>query len=161
MKKSELRKLIKEEIIREQMLTEIGVLGVTLGVLGALAIWKGTPALLHIVGGFAHEMADKARAKEAAKKAAQRHDKFLKIAKDIAKKFENDTKLQQMYQELTPIPTTKTGRTSIAKGTHELKKQRAKQLKEIASYIKSKLNNDEVQYFNIVSQYLRTGNIKL
>jgi len=39
-------------------------------------------------------------------------------------------------------------------------KQRTKQLNSIASYVKSKLTNEEMRYFNDISSMLRTGDLR-
>lgn len=150
--KETLRQLIREEIIKEhskqQMLKEdaslIGdiALGVAGGIAGLYALVGGVKLLGAIAAGFAEAFKDRA------KKAKQKAEKEGRIdaVKSIVKKFEGDSTLKGMYQKLTPY--------------NKNPKERAKQLTDIAKYVKSKLTSDEMEYFTDISSMLRTGDIK-
>ena len=75
-------------------------------------------------------------------------DKVKNTIMDIAKKFENDKKLQDMYQALPKYKE---------RGSNS---QRNKGMAEIAKYVKSKLSSEEMKYFYDLNTYLRTGKIK-
>ena len=163
MKLTEFKKLIREEVrkvINEQRLNEdmalVGniALGVAGGLVGLWALVKGGSMVVNALGAAAADLADKMEAK--AKKAAEqaKRDGRLETIKPIVAKFQNDTKLKDMYQAL-PVysnSTTDKGRQNNA--------LRVKQLANIAKYIKSKLSPEEMEYFNDISAMLRTGDIK-
>jgi hypothetical protein len=163
MKAQEFRKLIREEVrkaVNEQRLNEdmalVGhiALGVAGGLVGLWAFLKGGSMVVNALGAAAADLADKMEAK--AKKAAEqaKRDGRLETIKPIVAKFQNDTKLKDMYQAL-PVysnSTTDKGRQNNA--------LRVKQLANIAKYIKSKLSPEEMEYFNDISAMLRTGDIK-
>jgi hypothetical protein len=164
MKASEFRKLIREEVrntVNEQKLNEdlalAGdiALGIAGGFAGLWALFKGVPAVLGTLGNAAGAIADRMekKAKEAA--AIARKDGRLETIKPIIAKFENDTKLKDMYKALPEYSQ------SIAAKSQAQNAERAKQMQAIAKYIKSKLTPDEMQYFTDISAMLRTGDIKL
>ncbi len=131
---------------------------IALGVVGGLAaVWaivKGIPVVVGALGMGASSLVDEIQ-DEARKALAQaRRQGRLETIKPIIAKFENDTKLKNMYKDLPPYSTS-----TSAKGK-ESNVLRTKQLQEIAEYIKSKLTKDEMQYFTDISSMLRTGDIK-
>jgi len=146
--------------INEQSLNEdMALVGdIALGVVGGLAaVWaivKGIPVVVGALGMGASSLVDEIQ-DEARKALAQaRRQGRLETIKPIIAKFENDTKLKNMYKDLPPYSTS-----TSAKGK-ESNVLRTKQLQEIAEYIKSKLTKDEMQYFTDISSMLRTGDIK-
>jgi hypothetical protein len=163
MKATEFKKLIREEVrnaVNEQRLNEdmalVGhiALGVAGGLVGLWALVKGGSMVVNVLGTAAADLADKMEAK--AKKAAEQaeRDGRLETIKPIVAKFQNDTKLKDMYQALPAYSnsTTDKGRQNNA--------LRVKQLADIAKYIKSKLTPEEMEYFTDISAMLRTGDIK-
>jgi hypothetical protein len=142
-----LRKL-KGESVNEEQINEIGVLGVAsgvaLGLVGVIALSKGVNFAKRKFGEAMYNLADKLEKK--VKKIES--DKAKKTIMDIAKKFENDKKLQDMYQSLPEYKE---------RGNNS---QRKKGMAEIAKYVKSKLSSEEMQYFYDLNTYLRTGKIK-
>jgi hypothetical protein len=147
---------ISEQKLNEDMaLVGDIALGVVGGLAGLWALFKGVPAVLGTLGVAAGAMADRMekKAKEAA--AIARKDGRLETIKPIVAKFENDTKLKDMYKALPEYSQSVT-----AKGKAQ-NAERTKQMLAIAKYIKSKLTPDEMQYFTDISAMLRTGDIKL
>ena len=142
-----LRKL-KGESVNEEQINEIGVLGVAsgvaLGLVGVIALSKGVNFAKRKFGEAMYNLTDKLEKK--VKKIES--DKAKKTIMDIAKKFENDKKLQDMYQALPKYKE---------RGNNS---QRQKGMAEIAKYVKSKLSSEEMQYFYDLNTYLRTGKIK-
>jgi hypothetical protein len=164
MKASEFKKIIREEVRKEtnqQRLNEdmalVGdiALGVAGGLAGLWALVKGVPLVVGALGSVAGDLADRmeAKAKEAAAKA--KREGRLETIKPIVAKFQNDTKLADMYQALPPYD--KTFGSTQAQQSNKL---RTKQLQDIAKYIKAKLTPEEMAYFEDVSAMLRTGDIK-
>lgn len=137
-----------EESVNEESINEIGVLGVAsgvaLGLVGVIALSKGVGFAKRKFGDAMYNVADKMEKK--VKKIES--DNAKKAIMDIAKKFENDAKLQGMYQSL---PAYKDGGKNS---------ERKKGMAEIAKYVKSKLSSDEMQYFYDLNTYLRTNKIK-
>jgi len=163
MKKSEFRKLIREEVrkaVNEQRLNEdmalVGdiALGVVGGLAGLWALFNGVPAVLGTLGAAAGAIADKMekKAKQAATIAAK--EGRLETIKPILVKFQNDTKLKDMYKALSPYSD------SVTADARQNNALRTKQLTDIAKYIKAKLTPEEMQYFTDISAMLRTGDIK-
>ena len=137
-----------DESVNEESINEIGVLGVAsgvaLGLVGVIALSKGVGFAKRKFGDAMYNVADKMEKK--VKKIES--DNAKKAIMDIAKKFENDAKLQGMYQSL---PAYKDGGKNS---------ERKKGMAEIAKYVKSKLSSDEMQYFYDLNTYLRTNKIK-
>ena len=142
------KKINKESVVNEETINEIGVLGVAsgvaLGLVGVIALSKGVGFAKRQFGNAMSVVADKMEKK--VKKIES--DNAKKAIMDIAKKFENDKKLQGMYQSL---PAYKDGGKNS---------ERKKGMAEIAKYVKSKLSSDEMQYFYDLNTYLRTNKIK-
>lgn len=160
MKLQEFKKLIREEVrvvVNEQQLQEdLALVGnIALGVAGGLAgLWvlvNGATVAARLLGDAASELGSRLedKAKAAAMKA--RREKRLESVKPLLAKFQNDTKLQSMYQALPPFTTGSKSDTQ--------NKERAKQLQNIAKYIKSKLTPEEMDYFTDLSSMLRTGDL--
>jgi hypothetical protein len=158
-----LKQIIREEVrsvVNKQRLNEdmalVGdiALGVVGGLAGLWAIVKGVPVVLGVLGMGAGELADRMEAKAKKATAIAKKQGRLETIKPIIAKFENDTKLKDMYKALPPYSTS-----TSAKGK-ESNILRTKQLQAIAKYVKSKLTNDEMQYFTDISSMLRTGDIK-
>jgi hypothetical protein len=140
-----------EEFVNEDMGTVLDVaMGVAVGLMGIWALVQGAPAVSRVLGDAAEVIANKAEAK--AKQAAKGQRKEL-IA-EIIKKFEGDTRLEKMYQELTPYTQ------GLTKNQILDNKDRTRQLTTIGNYIKAKLTPEEMKYFTDVSSMLRTGDVR-
>lgn len=155
MKQSELQKIIREEIQKELNEQEVQeslalagtiALGVAGGLVGLWALIKGGAVVGHILGASAEAIGDKM--KQRAKQAIT--DRNKAIVSQIIKKFEGDTKLVGMYKALPAYST------SITQKANTTNKERTKQLKAIAEYIKTQLTPEEMKYFNDISATLRT-----
>jgi hypothetical protein len=137
-----------DESVNEEQINEIGVLGVAggvaLGLVGVIALSKGVNFAKRKFGDAMYNLTDKLEKK--VKKIES--DKVKNTIMDIAKKFENDKKLQDMYQALPKYKE---------RGSNS---QRNKGMAEIAKYVKSKLSSEEMNYFYDLNTYLRTGKIK-
>lgn len=126
---------------------DLGIIDIAIGTAAGIAgLWvlaKGLPVVGAVLGDAAEILGNKVEklAKEAAKK------KRKEFIGEIIKKFDNDTQLKQMYNEL-PEYSPKT------------EKARKKQLTVIGNYIKSKLTPEESQYFTDISLMLRTGDLR-
>ena len=120
---------------------------IALGVAGGLAGLWAAAGVTKFLGRFASAFSERLayRLESAAKEAAKGSKK--EIVSGIVKKFESDTELKSMYSSLPPY-------------SEKTKKERNAQLAKIATYIKSKLTPEEMQYFNDISSMLRTGDIK-
>jgi hypothetical protein len=125
-------------------------MGVAAGLMGLWAIVQGAPAVRRVFGDVADYLADKAEKKA---KMALKNQRKETIA-PILTKFKNDTKLADMYQNLTPY-TQGLNKKQILDN-----KARQKQLIEIGKYIKSKLTPEEMVYFTDISAMLRSGDLK-
>jgi hypothetical protein len=163
MKKSEFRKLIREEVrkaVNEQRLNEdmalVGdiALGVVGGLAGLWALFNGVPAVLGTLGAAAGAIADKMEKKAKQAAAIAKKEGRLETIKPILVKFQNDTKLKDMYKALLPYSD------SVTADARQNNALRTKQLTDIAKYIKAKLTPEEMQYFTDISAMLRTGDIK-
>ena len=145
-----------EEAFMENALTEDAALvgQIALGVAGGLAgLWmliKGGSVVRNVLGAVTYELGKKLESK--AKEAITNRNKA--IAVDIIKKFEGDDKLAGMYKTLPTYSSSITQKANITN------KERTKQLKAIAEYIKTKLTPEEMKYFNDVSAMLRTGGVQ-
>ena len=142
------KRLNTTESVNEGQLNEIGVLGVAggvaLGLVGVIALNKGLNFAKRKFGDAVAVASDKLE-----KKLKQiESDKVKNEIIAISKKFENDKKLQGMYQALPPY---KEGKSN---------KERKKGMAEIAKYVKSKLSEEEMKYFYDLNTFLRTGKIK-
>lgn len=152
MNKQQLKKLIRETIAEEQNTNvnevDIGSAIITGGLGGAAAFfgilavgagWKYASAFAAEVVG---NINDKIRAERVAAAAAAR---YTNVIHPIVEKFKDDMVLKQMYAELPKKDINNDG-------------PRQKQLAKIATYIKSKLSGNELQYFTDVSKALRDSN---
>jgi len=145
-----------EESFMENTLTEDAALvgQIALGVAGGLAgLWmliKGGSVVRNVLGAVTYELGKKLERK--AKEAVT--DRNKAIAVDIIKKFEGDDKLAGMYKTLPAYSSSNTQKANT------INKERTKQLKAIAEYIKTKLTPEEMKYFNDVSAMLRTGSVQ-
>lgn len=132
---------------KEPMQEDLALVGnIALGVVGGLAGLYALVKTTKFLGYVAGEglMALKNKLQSSAKTAARgRRKEFIM---GIVKKFEGDTELQSMYAALPPY-------------TPKTKNERNKQMTKIAAYIKSKLNPEELDYFNDISSMLRTGDL--
>jgi hypothetical protein len=132
-----------EEFVNEDLGIIDIALGAAVGVAGLWALVQGLPVVGRVLGDAAEALANRAEAK--AKQAAKGQRKEL--IGEIIKKFEGDTKLKQMYNDL-PVYTDKTANA------------RKRELTTIGNYIKSKLTPEEMKYFTDVSSMLRTGDVR-
>lgn len=132
---------------KEPMQEDLALVGnIALGVVGGLAglyaLVKTTKFLGFVAGQGLMALGNKLQS--SAKTAARgRRKEFIM---GIVKKFEGDTELQSMYAALPPY-------------TPKTKNERNNQMRKIAAYIKSKLNPEEMDYFNDISSMLRTGDL--
>lgn len=126
-------------------------LGVAAGIAGLWAVVQGLPLVGRALGNAAEALADQveARVKSVAK------GKRKGLIEEIVKKFDSDTKLKQMYQDLPEYMERGDHNRIIRNNT-----ERRKQLTAIGNYIKTKLTPEEMQYFTDISSMLRTGDIK-
>jgi hypothetical protein len=145
-----------EEFVNESLNEDMGMvadvaMGVAAGLMGIWALVQGAPAVSRVLGDAAEVLANKAekKAKEAAK------GKRKELIADIIKKFDGDTQLTKMYQELPEYDAMGSSQKTL-KGNSE----RRKQLTTIGNYIKAKLTPEEMAYFTDVSSMLRTGDLK-
>jgi hypothetical protein len=145
---------VNESIINEDasLIADVAI-GVAVGIAGLWALAKGLPIVGDVLGGAAEAIANRAEAK--AKMAAK--GKRKELIAEIIKKFDDDTKLKQMYQAL-PDYVEFTGKNHNANLTAA--KARKKGLMEIGNYIKAKLTPEEMTYFTDISSMLRTGDIR-
>jgi len=159
MKITEFRKLIREEVrkvVKEQQLNEDMALAgeIALGIVGGLAgLWmliKGGSVVKNVLGAVSYELG-----RSLERKVKQTiTDRNKAVVSQIIKKFEGDNKLTGMYNTLPAYSSSMTPKANITN------KERTKQLKVIAEYIKTKLTPEEMKYFNDVSAMLRTGDMK-
>ena len=142
-------KLLKEN--QEVELNEIDfssagevALGVAGGLVGLYYVIKGARWVNNLLGDAAdligQNMAFKAKKVLKTKRKA--------IIEPMIQKFEGDTTLQDMYKALPTVLPNGKGQDVRRKG-----------LTNIASYIKSKLTPEEMEYFNDISAMLRTGDL--
>lgn len=161
MAKTKLEARINEMESTKEPVNEIGVLAasgaVALGLLGAYGLYKGIKWVGSTLGDAALELAYKLDTAAATKKAVSRKERYLQVIQGIAKKFEGDQQLAQMYQNL---PEYQPGLGLKHSDKVKMNNERTKQLKQIGDYIKSKLTDEELQYFADVSSILRTGELK-
>lgn len=148
-----LEAFLPENIVKEDA-AFVGqiALGVAGGLAGLWALVKGGALVRNILGIVGSELGRKLEAK--AKQAITDANKAT--VSQIIKKFEDDTKLTDMYKTLpvyTKYPKTQKAITA--------NKERTKQLKLIADYIKTKLTPEEMEYFKDISAMLRTSSVKL
>lgn len=145
----------------KEPVNEIGVLAasgaVALGLLGAYGLYKGIKWVGSTLGDAALELAYKLDTATATKKAVSRKERYMQVIQGIAQKFEGDQQLAQMYQNL---PEYQPGLGLKHSDKVKMNNERTKQLKQIGDYIKSKLTDEELQYFADVSSILRTGELK-
>ena len=144
---------IRESVNEDASLIADVAIGVAVGIAGLWALAKGLPIVGDVLGGAAEAIANRAEAK--AKMAAK--GKRKELIAEIIKKFDDDTKLKQMYQAL-PDYVEFTGKNHNANLTAA--KARKKGLMEIGNYIKAKLTPEEMTYFTDISSMLRTGDIR-
>jgi len=156
MKVTELRKLIREEVSRvvneDAALVGQIALGVAGGLAGLWAIVKGAKIAGIVLGSAAEQLGNKLEAK--AKQAITKANKQTVL--QIIKKFESDTKLVNMYKALPAYTEYPKTQKAVAGN-----KDRTKQLKLIADYVKTKLTPEEMQYFTDISATLRNNNTNL
>lgn len=132
-----------EEFVNEDLgIIDIAI-GVAVGITGLWAVVKGIPIVGRALGDVAETLANKVEKK--AKQAARGQKK--EFIAEIIKKFDDDTELKQMYNDL-PEYSKKTA------------KARSSALTKIGNYIKSKLTAEELKYFTDISSMLRTGDIR-
>jgi hypothetical protein len=84
-------------------------------------------------------------------------NKLAKTIEPIVERFKTDTQLQDMYKALPKYAVDRTGVNTDA--TRKQNNERNKQLAKIATYIKSKLQPDELKYFNDISKSLRSSTV--
>jgi hypothetical protein len=144
-----------EEFVNESLNEDAGMvidvaMGVAVGLMGLWGLVQGAPVVSRVFGDAADHLANSAekKAKEAAK------GKRKELIADIIKKFDGDTRLEKMYQELTPYTQ------GITKNQILDNKDRTRQLTTIGNYIKAKLTPEEMKYFTDVSSMLRTGDLR-
>lgn len=142
---------INESTVNEDLGVIDIALGVATGIAGLWAVVQGLPLVGRALGNAAEALADQieARVKSVAK------GKRKGLIEEIVKKFDSDTKLKQMYQDL-PEYMERGDHSRIIRNNTE----RRKQLTAIGNYVKTKLTPEEMQYFTDISSMLRTGDVK-
>ena len=135
---------IRESSINEDasLIADVAI-GVAVGIAGLWALVKGLPIVGDVLGDAAEAIANNAESK--AKMAAK--GKRKELISEIIKKFEGDTRLKDMYNELVPY-------------SDKMPNIRKRQLTTIGNYIKAKLTPEEMTYFTDISSMLRTGDIR-
>jgi len=143
-----------ESVVNEGQLNELGFLmtaaAAAVGIIGAGLLIKGVRFINQKLIDTAYSAAVQLQAKLAAKKAIQDKEQLEATIKPMVSKFENDSKLKQMYSELPEY-----NRYPVSKPAIEGNKKRKEMLKKISIYITSKLTDDEKKYVNDISKYLR------
>jgi hypothetical protein len=133
---------IRESVNEDAGLIADVAIGVAVGIAGLWALVQGLPVVGNVLGDAAEVIANKAEAKAKLAAKGQRRE----LIEEIIKKFDGDTRLAQMYQDLPPYKAN----------AHSA---RARQLSTIGKYIKARLTPEEMKYFTDVSSMLRTGDI--
>lgn len=134
------KKELNEETVNEDIGTIANIaLGVAGGLAGLYAVVKGARWVKNELGSVAFDIAQNMESK-ARKAALQKYEDEIK---SIIVKFDGDSQLASMYETLP----------------EERGAERTKQLKTIANYIKSKLSEEELEYFTDISSMLRTGGL--
>jgi hypothetical protein len=136
-----IRKSLAEDI---QLSEDVGLianiaLGVAGGLAGLYAVVKGAKWVKNELGYAAYLIARNMEGK-AREASLQKYEDEIK---SIIVKFDGDSQLASMYEALP----------------EEKGAERTKQLKTIADYIKSKLSEEELEYFTDISSMLRTGGL--
>ena len=147
--------LLGESEINEDAGMVIDVaMGVAVGLMGLWSLVQSAPLVGRVFGDAAEYLANKSAKK--AKLALK--DKRKETIAPIIAKFKTDTKLADMYQNLTPYSAA----AKLGSSQAGLKAQqgRVNQLTKIGNYIKSKLTPEELVYFRDISAMLRDGDIK-
>lgn len=130
-----------------------GAASVALGILGVVGLVKGLSVAKRLAGETLDFAAGKALNKLNANIDARRKEELLSKIEPIADKFSNDEQLKAMYDSL-PARIDSVSKQAVANN-----EKRNKQLRDIAKYIKSKLTEDEMEHFEDVSKFLRTGTV--
>jgi hypothetical protein len=145
-----------ESVVNEGQLNELGFLmtaaAAAVGIVGAGLLIKGARFINQKLIDTAYSAAVQLKAKLAAKKAIQDKEQLEATVKPMISKFENDSKLKQMYSELPEY-----NRYPVSMPAIEGNRKRQAMLKKISIYITSKLTDDEKKYVNDISKYLRGG----
>ena len=141
--------------LTESLNEDLGIidiaLGAAVGVAGLWALVQGLPVVGRVLGDAAEALANRTEAK--AKQAAK--GKRKELIGEIIKKFEGDTKLKQMYQDLPEYDAMGSSQKTLKANS-----ERRNQLTTIGNYIKSKLTQEEMEYFTDISSMLRTGDVR-
>ena len=160
-RKGTLDELIKEARLRRQgnggQLNELGILGsaiaIALGLTGAYALIKGSSWVKEKLGDASYDLLKKLDTQLKAKKAIEDKAQLMDTIKPMIDRLSEDAKLKQLYAELPEWGS------SISKRQTKINAERAKQLRKIGEYIKSKLTEDEAKYFSAISQFFRKGTL--
>lgn len=152
---------VKEAALRRQgnggQLNELGILGssiaIALGLTGAYALIKGSYWVKEKLGDASYDLLKKLDTQLKAKKAIEDKAQLMDTIKPMIDRLSEDAKLKQLYAELPEWGS------SISKRQTNINAERAKQLRKIGEYIKSKLTEDEVKYFSAISQFFRKGTL--
>lgn len=142
---------INESTVNEDLGVIDIALGVATGIAGLWAVVQGLPVVGRVLGDAAEAIANgvEKKAKQAAK------GKRKELIGEIIKKFDSDTNLKRMYQDLPEYDAMGTNQVTL-----KANNERRKQLTAIGNYIKTKLTSEEMQYFTDISSMLRTGDVK-
>ncbi len=92
----------------------------------------------------------------------EKFSSYRKIAEKVADKFNGDETLRGKLQELEKYPLTKSIFSTGKRKTESAKKinsERYRLMREIAKYVKGKLESDEVEYFSEINNLLKGENL--
>ena len=161
MRESVRKGVVKEARLRRQgnggQLNELGILGsaiaIALGLTGAYALIKGSYWVKEKLGDASYDLLKKLDTQLKAKKAIEDKAQLMDTIKPMIDRLSEDAKLKQLYAELPEWGS------SISKRQTKINAERAKQLRKIGEYIKSKLTEDEAKYFSAISQFFRKGTL--
>ena len=161
MRESVRKGVVKEARLRRQgnggQLNELGILGsaiaIALGLTGAYALIKGSSWVKEKLGDASYDLLKKLDTQLKAKKAIEDKAQLMDTIKPMIDRLSEDAKLKQLYAELPEWGS------SISKRQTKINAERAKQLRKIGEYIKSKLTEDEAKYFSAISQFFRKGTL--
>jgi hypothetical protein len=152
------KKKMKEEEDEEEEMEEsvmataaLATVGVVATLAAIKAMKKGGEAALRKMGEIGYKAAEAKERKEL-QKAKKRYEDEIN---SVAAKFEGDTKLEKMYADL---PKYMPGYSEKAKKQNA---ERKKQMNKIAKYIKSKLDDREMNAFADISAAVRSQHTKI
>lgn len=138
----------------EMLNEELGIGSLMLGMLGAFAIWNVAPVVVGLMASALGHMADNVMDKKHRAERIAKEKEYTQAAKSIAEKFKNDSHLVSLVKELDGFkePNDKYVRPNKRQQNSE---GRAKILKKINAYVKTKLTTDEMKYLKAINASVR------